>query len=209
MRRATTRKRAIMGLLAGIFFLPPLSAEGQVAWDGPLLSSPSAPSGWGVYLTDPSHGSGIGVLGTWNGGGPLGFRLGLAEGRRDDLAVYGGVDLAGALVRASSDFPLDMDWVTGAGLGVGDAMLLSFPLGLSLGRAVSADGVWFNPYVTPRVVLDAWMGTSRPRDELDMRIAVDLGIDLAFDPGWAIRFGATLGKRNVRALAVGASFQAP
>jgi len=207
MTGTNLRRKAIFCLIAGIFFLPPRSAEGQVAWDAPLLSSPSAPAGWGIFLTDPSHGSGIGVLGTWNGGGPLGFRLGVAEGRRDDLALYGGVDLAGAIVRASSDFPLDLDWVTGAGMGVGDAMLLSFPLGLSLGRAVTADGVWFNPYVTPRVVLDAWMGSSRPRDGLHMRLAVDLGIDLAFDPRWAIRFGATLGDRD--ALAVGVSFQGP
>jgi hypothetical protein len=204
-------KKLSMGLLTGLVLLlaaGPLKA--QVAWDGPLMVAPNSPAGWGVYLVDPGPGpgDGIGVLSTWRGSsapGGLGYRLGLAEGRGGGLSVYGGVDVSGYLVRHSRDFPLDVIWVTGGGVGIGDDVLLAFPLGVSLGRAVQADDVWFNPYVTPRIVLDAWFGSTRPRDQLDLGLVVDLGIDLSFDPGWAIRFGGSLGDRS--ALAIGMSFR--
>lgn len=180
-------------------------AESQVTWEAPLMVAPNTPAGWGVYLVDPWPGDGIGVLSTFRSStapGGLGFRLGLAEGPGGDLAVYGGFDVSGTLLRQSADFPMDMIWVTGAGLGVGDSALLSFPLGVSLGRDFQADGVWFNPYVTPRVVLDAWFGGD---GDMDLGLAMDLGIDISFEPGWAVRFAGTLADHE--ALAIGLSFQ--
>ncbi len=200
-------RRMVTGLLVGCAVLVAGPAKGQVAWDAPLLVSPSAPTGWGVFLVDPAPGSGIGVLGTWRGTEALGYRVGLAEGPGGRLAGYGGVDVSGPITRASASFPLDVDWLTGVGLGVGDAVLISVPLGLTVGRSVEADGVWFNPYVAPRVVVDAWMGSDRPRDGLHLNLAVDLGLDVAFDPSWTIRFGASIADRD--ALAVGLSFRLP
>jgi len=201
-----------VGLVTGvILLLMAAPARGQVAWDAPLLVAPNSPAGWGVYLVDPGPGpgDGIGVLSTWRGStapGGVGYRLGLAEGRGGGLAVYGGLDVSGHLVRHSAEFPLDVAWVTGGGLGVGDDILASFPLGVALGRDFESDGVWFNPYFGPRVVLDAWFGdTHPPRDELSLSLALDLGVDLAFDPGWAIRFGASVGDR--RGLGIGMSFR--
>jgi hypothetical protein len=40
---------------------------------------------------------------------------------------------------------------------------------------------------------------------MDVSLALDFGIDLAVDPGWAMRFGATLGERS--AIGLGASFR--
>ncbi len=200
------RKRIGWSLAAGALALVMTApgAQAQVAWDSPGLVAPSTPAGWGVYLVDPHPGSGIGVLSTFRGSsGPgVGYRIGLAEDRRGDLSVFGGVDLSGMLLRASNDFPLDIAWVTGLGLGLGDRAVVSAPLGVSLGRALESDGVWFNPYVAPRVVLDARFGSG---SGLDLHLAVDLGIDVSFDPGWAVRFGGTLGDRN--ALAIGLSFR--
>ena len=200
------------GMTMGILLLLAATPiRGQVAWDGPLMVAPNSPAGWGIYLVDPSPGpgDGIGVLTTWRGAAApagIGYRLGLAEGRGGGLAVYGGLDISGYLVRRSADFPMDMIWVTGGGLGVGDDILVSFPLGVSLGRDFEADGVWFNPYVSPRLVLDAWFGDTRaPSNELQLGIALDLGVDLAFDPGWAIRFGGTVGDRG--GVAIGMSFR--
>lgn len=204
-------RKASLGLLAAVtlLFVAASPARAQVHWDGPLLLAPDTPAGWGIYLVDPGPGpgDGIGVLSTWRAGGAgsLGYRVGLAEGRGGDLTVYGGVDLSGNLVQASGDFPLDVIWVGGVGAGVGRDVILSFPLGASLGRSFQADGVWFNPYFTPRVVLDAEFGSTRRRDGLELGFALDLGIDVAFDPGWAIRFGGALGDR--RGLAVGVNFR--
>ncbi len=193
-----------LALISALLLLLPAPAHGQVAWDAPLLVSPGSPAGWSLNLTDPWPGSGIGALATWRGYGPLGFRIGLAEGPSDAVSVYGGIDASGAIARHSASFPFDVDWVTGAGIGVGEATLVSFPLGLSLGRRLHADGVTFIPSVTPRVVLDAWFGDDRPRSGADLELAVDLGMDIAFQPSWMIRFGATLGDRS--ALSIGLGF---
>ena len=82
---------------------------------------------------------------------------------------------------------------------------MSFPLGVAFGRVVSADNVRLNPYFSPRVVVDGWLGDDRPRDDLDLEFAFDLGVDLAFSPTWAIRFGASVADRE--ALAIGFSLQ--
>lgn len=199
-------RRYIGGLATALFLVTAAPAQGQVAWDAPLLVSPDTPAGWGLFLTDPAPGNGIGVLTTWRSGGPIGFRLGLGEDGRDDVTVYGGFDYSGRMVRYSEDFPMNIDWVLGAGLGVGDAVLLTFPLGVSIGRGFDAEGVWFNPYLAPRLVVDGWLGRDDPPgDSLDLGFALDLGVDIAFDPGWAIRFGATVADRT--ALAIGFSFR--
>jgi hypothetical protein len=201
-------RKLCSGLVGGLLVFLALAmapeAEAQVAWESPLLVSPETPAGWGVYLTDPYPGNGIGVLSTWRSrSGPgLGYRLGIAEDRGDDVSVFAGLDASGMIMTASNEFPFNMAWVLGAGLGVGDDVLLSFPLALTLGRSVESDGVWFNPYVSPRVTLDAFFGDG---NDLDLGLSVDLGIDMSFDPGWAIRFGGTLGDRS--ALAIGMSFR--
>jgi hypothetical protein len=190
-------------IAAGLLCLP-VSLAGQVPWDSPLLVGPSTPGGWGVYLSDPTEGAGIGVFTTWRPGERFGFRIGIAEDHSEDLAVFGGVDATGALLRVSEDFPLDLNWVAGGGFGVGDFSVVSFPLGASIGRELLADNVRFVPYLTPRVILDAYLGDDPPRDALDLEFAVDVGFDLAFESGWTIRFGGSLGDRE--ALAIGINF---
>jgi hypothetical protein len=192
-----------LAFAAGLFVLP-VHLTAQVPWDSPLLVGPSTPDGWGVYLSDPSAGSGIGVFTTWRPGGTFGFRVGLAEDHNEDLAVFGGLDATGEILRVSEDFPLDVNWVAGAGFGVGDFSVLSFPFGASIGRELFADNVRFNPYVTPRVILDLYLGDEPPRDALDLEFAIDLGFDVAFESGWTVRFGGSLGDRE--ALAIGINF---
>jgi hypothetical protein len=166
---------------------------------------------------EPAIGEGIAVLGTYRTSPVpvgLGFRLGIGEGWRDELSVFGGVDVAGALVRANNDTPLDVIWFAGAGLGIGEDVLFSFPLGLSIGAVLDSDGgARFAPYLAPRLVLDAFMCDDDGRgdfcpgddDDLELDLAADLGLDLSFDPSWMIRFAATLGDRE--ALAIGVVFR--
>lgn len=194
----------ISGLVVALSLFAGAEASAQVPWESPLLVGPGSLGGWSVLLADP--GRGLGVLAHWQGRAErtrLGLRFGVAEVPRDKLAVFGGVDLSGPLHAHSPDFPLDVVWVTGLGIGAGDHTLVAIPLGISMGRGFMADGAWIHPYVSPRLVVDARMGDDR-RDDLHLGLVVDLGLDLAFTPGWGIRFGASLGDRD--GIAVGFAF---
>lgn len=198
------RSKICAGLLVGVAaFLAPSAVAAQVAWDSPMLMPPAAAPGFGIFLLGPAGGD-LGVLGTyrapsWN----FGIRGGIAEeSGQDDIAILAGFDFNGALTRSSTEFPLDFDWVLGAGFSVGDDFLLSFPLGLTAGHSFRAEDVIFTPYGTPRVVLDAFFGDNDDRVDLDF--ALDLGLDLRFTPELAVRFGGTIGDRS--AVAIGLVF---
>ncbi len=203
--------RKVLLSVVGLMAASAAPVWAQVAWDGPLLVGTETPQGWGVYLVDPGGHSGIGFLTTWRGGGSIGYRIGFAEDGSEDLSVYGGVDFTGRLVNAGDDFPLHVGWVAGAGFGAGNDLVLSFPLGIVLGRGFQAETVLFSPYIGPRVTLDAYFGrggggqSEGNGDDIDLGLAVDFGIDINFDPGWAVRFGVSGGDRD--GIAIGVSFR--
>lgn len=191
-------RRLIVGLALFCALGAASESRAQVVWDSPTLLPPRAGPGIGIYLVDV-HRGGLGVLGTWRGT-PLGMglRFGVAEGPGDDgVAILGGLDYMASLVRVSPDFPLDLSWLVGVGIGHADYTVLSVPFGLTIGRTFTAPEVSFTPYLTPKVIVDAHLGRG-PNDDNDMELEfdLDLGIDVAFQPGWAIRFGAGLGSRS-------------
>ncbi len=189
-----------------LWLLVPAGAAGQIAWDSPLLLPPNPPDGLGLYLVDVAGGD-LGVLGTWRSPTrSLGLRVGIADGPANNLGVYGGMDMVGNLTRSTEEFPLDIDWVFGAGIGIVDGALISIPLGLSLGHSFENEGVGFVPYLTPRVVLDACIDCGRHRwsnDDVRLDFAVDLGLDLRVSRSFLVRFGATLGDRDAVAIGLG------
>jgi len=197
----------VMVLVLGLMLVSTGQAAAQVGWDSPLLLPPQPPRGLGIFLTEPAGGD-LGVMLTWRGRpSGLGWRIGVAEQPRfrdDDLAVFGGVDFARLLARASADFPLDAALVLGLGGSVGDDFLLSVPAGVTLGRTFTEEGVRFTPYVTPRIVLDAFFGDAA--DDLDLNLAIDLGLDLWLQPKWAVRFGVTAANDGREAIAIGIIF---
>lgn len=220
MSDATTIRRTLGGaVIAFALLLPaPGGAHAQTAWDAPLLTPPRPTTGlFEMHLVDPAGGD-LAVLGRWRPPSMrrVGLRLGLAD--TGDLTLYGGVDVSGFLASASRGFPLDVAWVGGAGAAFGDFAWLSIPAGISLGRTFTTEeggrrgrGVRFTPYVTPRLILDAFLdrGPDGPAagdsdDDLDLSLAADLGVDVNFGAGWSARFAATLGDRD--ALAVGVAF---
>ena len=186
-------------VLLAALLLVPCAARAQVAWDTPLLMAPGEAPGWGMYLAEV-HGGGLGVIGawrspTWN----FGVRGGLAE-TGDQLGIFAGIDFSGPLVRETPEFPLDVDYVFGAGLGTGNGVRVSLPAGLIVGYTFPAEGVTFTPYASPRVILDAFIDRGVAADEESsqarLAAAVDLGLDVRLQQNFIIRFGATLGDHD-------------
>jgi hypothetical protein len=192
---------AFITAIAAFSFAPRL--EAQVAWETPMLASPRAPSGLGVYLADVA-GGGLGLIGTYRGaraGNGLEFRFGIAEGGPgDDINALFGVSLNGLLANASGDMPFEISWTAGAGVGIGDWALITVPVGLSFGHTFRGDGINITPYVTPRVHLD--IATGDEADDTDLGLSVDLGFDLALSRGWVLRFGAGLGDHEGFAIGI-------
>ena len=193
-------RRKIFALVLALVVLVPSQLAAQV-WEAPFLMPPAPPPGFGIYLMDVEAGE-IGAMVTYRGQPyGLGLRGGIAESGNDDVGVFGGFDYNGNIHRESRDFPLDVDWVFGAGLGVSDGVLLSVPFGLTLGHTFPADNAVFKPYFTPRVHLDAFFGD--PEDDTDFGFSLDLGLDLQLSRSRSapvIRFGASLGDHEAVAL---------
>ena len=191
----------LLGITAvGLIWTAGLTA--QIVWDAPSLMRPGAPPGLSVLLLEAHPSDELGVLAIWrNSAAPLGlgFRGGIGEDRSNELTAMFGFDVSGSLpgLGAGGGQP-DVLWWTGAGLGVGDELVVSFPLGLVLGWSGSEEGLALMPYVGGHVSLDVITG---PGDDLDLDASVDLGIDLGFRSGLMVRFGASVGGRD--ALAIG------
>ena len=186
-------KGLVLTLLLSLALAAPVAA--QAPWDGTMLLAPGSPEGLGLFLSDPGAG-GFSVMGMMRKTeAPVGFgiRASVGEDGANDVFVSGGVDLSGTLLKPTTDLPVGVIWLFGAGASVGNDVLAAFPLGLSVGADLKSEGILFRPYVTPRAALDVWSG---PGDHLDLSLAVDLGLDLSFDPDWAIRFGASFGDRD-------------
>ena len=205
--------KSVRAVMLSALLLAPVPAAAQVAWDGPFLMPPRQTGSLGIYLTD-MEGGGLGAMATWRSSGwNYGLRAGISEGADEDLGIFGGIDFSGTINRSTDEFPLDIDWVLGAGLGVADGIRLSAPLGLSVGHTFPAEGAIFTPWLTPRVFLDARFGRDdEPAGEDDtdvgLGLAADLGLDLRLNPGrgalagLTIRFGASFGDREAFAIGV-------
>jgi hypothetical protein len=198
----------ILLCLAPLLIAAPASA--QIAWDSPqlmpsriLLRQPE----FSVYVIDGA-GAGVGVVGLWRGSRDpqIGMRFGIGDRqapRREGggIDALAGIEAFGQLTRATADFPLDIAWFLGVGAGFGRRVRMSVPLGLSAGYTFEGQGVQFQPYLSPRVILDGVFGVG---SGLDLGFAADLGIDIGFQPNWLVRFGGTFGDRE--AIAIGVVF---
>lgn len=204
MRRGTS---VLVGLVAGLS-LGSAPAQAQIAWDSPMAVHPYQAPGWTVWVADTDR-SDFAVIGQWRGRTgevDLGLRAGIGEDTRDDVSVFGGVDVAGPLLR-QDDPTFGLDWVVGGGFGVSEDVLLSIPFGIVAGWDIPLESATLQPHVGPRVILDAWIGDDdgpgRDDDDVDLELAVDLGVDLRFDSGWTLRFAGTAGGREALAIGIG------
>lgn len=191
-------------------------ASGQT-YDVPAFQTPYGESGLGLYMIFPNDVDDVGVMGTWRQAGEY-VDIGLRGGVLDvggDLGLFGGVDLSNELIRHSENFPLDVAWASGVGVGGvpdRDVGLVRVPVGFSLGRTVTTEGgeVGFLPYVYPRVALDFLFrddgqgAGDGDGDRTDLHFDVDLGFDVDLQESWKLRFAATVGHNE--AVGAGISF---
>ena len=195
---------SILGAACSLIVLSaPSPTHAQVVWDAPALISPGAPSGFSVLLLEAYPSDELGVLAAWRRSPApvgLGVRGGLAEDGTGDLAGVFGIDVSGSLATLEGAGDPGVIWWTGAGLGVGDEVILSFPLGIVLGWQARSESITFMPYVGGHAVLDVFTG---PGDDLDIDATADLGLDMAFGSGFMVRFGISIGRD---ALAFGVRF---
>lgn len=189
------------GAALALTLLGPASASSQAVWDAPAFVRPGAPPGLTLALTDSEPGDGLGVLALWRGAAVpsgLGFRAGVSEAPGDDVVALFGVDVSGSLTRVVGMKGPSAIWWSGAGVGVGDNVGLSFPLGVALSWAWVGDGVSVMPSAGGHLALDVFLGDG---DDLDLEGVVDLGLDFAISR-WVVRVGAALGGRDALAIGV-------
>lgn len=195
-------RRTLLAVFVAFAAMGPGPATAQVAWDAPPMIAPGSPSGLSFFLWDAHPSNDLGVLVSWRPSpvpAGLGFRGGLAEAPSGDLAGVFGFDVSGSLGSLGEVGSAGVVWWAGAGLGVGNELLVSLPAGLVLGWRVSEEGVTFQPYVGGHVALDLLTG---PGDDMELDGALDLGLDLTFGSGFAVRFGASVGGRDALAIGV-------
>lgn len=180
----------LFGLLA------PAALAGQTTWDAPSFMRPGSPAGMTIALTDNTPGDQLGLLGIWRRSPApigLGFRGGIVDAPGDQIRGLFGLDVSGRFAPLSGKNHPRAMWWTGAGVGLGNHVSVSVPLGLVVGWTGTDQQVAFMPYVGGHVVLTAASG---PGDNADLDGVVDLGLDLRLARDWNVRLAASLGGRQ-------------
>jgi hypothetical protein len=201
--RAPLLTAACVTLAGGLLAAAPASA--QMAWDTPRMTGPESPTGLGFYWTRSGAlpGDSDGLFATWGlpgTDGAVSLRGGVGKGVADENAAFGGVDLRAPIVRHSDTQPLDLEWTGGAGVGVGEYILVSVPVAVSGGRSWTSGSVWLAPYLSVGAVLDYRYGDSDlvPDEEFEVQATAGVGADIAFDVErrFVLQLGMSLGDRQ-------------
>lgn len=194
--------RWCLGVALASVLMTPRGVQGQIVWDTPSMMRPGAPAGLSILLLDAHPSDELGGMVTWRRAAApvgIGLRAGIADEVDGDLAGMFGLDVSGSLGDLDPDLGRpEVLWWSGAGIGVGDEVMASLPLGIVLGWRGSDEGLTFMPSLGAHLALDIMSG---PGDDLDLDGTVDLGLDVGFRSGLMLRVGAGVGGRD--ALAVG------
>lgn len=172
-------------------------------WAGPLFSSPLHQDRFEILASD-ANGAGFGIAAAvrpFRGNPDLRLRVGIMDGygtgafdrpsagltRRRPTAFMAGLDYTRPL-NPNAGGPVRASLVTGIGVGVNEANVVSAPLGISVGY----DGGRIRPYMTPRVVLEHHSGTAF-ENGVHVRALVDWGVDIDLPLGGTLRAALTTG----------------
>ncbi len=211
MRRTSCLALTLLALV--VQAAAPSAARGQIAWETPRMLGPNTEGGLSVHWlqAETLPGDGEAVMVVWQPPGlpdNVFLRGGAGTGAGDSSAGFGGIDVRTPIAAARPGQPLDIAWIAGAGVGVGEYLLITVPVGLSAGRSWASGNVWFSPYVGVGVAMD-YRATlddedAVPDQEFDVYPTADIGVDLALDPArrFILRAAASLGDRQATALGI-------
>lgn len=182
------------------------SAAAQMAPDSPRMTAPWASERLGLHWVRggalPTDGDAL-VLTAALPGQAVDMRVRVGGGAAPDGGAFflGGLDVAGDLSGPAEDagpgvHPV-VRWSAGVGGGVGDHVLLSVPVGISVGVRLGWPSVAVRPWLYAGIVADRPFGASAPEAALAVHTALDLGVDLAPRRGRvAARAVVSLGDRQ-------------
>jgi hypothetical protein len=207
--------RRVLPCLVGLACVT-VVATAQVAPETPRLVSPHSSGGLGVHWlrahTLPFDDEA--VLLTWAMPGlPEGMRLrgGVGRGAHEGNAFFGGVDLQRRAWRGDAAMPFAVDWQGGAGVSVGDFVVVTIPAGITGGMIFGEGAMTLAPYLTAGAVAELRMGALAPPRRFEVGPSLDAGTDIGFDRDrrFVLRLAASLGDRQAVtlgfALGVGAA----
>jgi len=192
-RTCVRRMLGVLGFLGASLLASAVPGHAQLAWDTPRLSGPDRPEGMGVYWLKAGTlpGDGDALLVTWSPPG-LGDRITLRGGAGTGVAGvssgFAGLDWRAPIARHALGHPLDLSWAIGGGVGVGDHVMLSAPIGVSAGRSWFSGPLWLAPYASLGLAVDVRVGDYGVADRWSVSPAADVGLD--FSMGTARRFVA-------------------
>ena len=205
MRRTTL---FIVCVLVAVAVALPVATEAQIAWDTPRLIGPDTPGGFGAYWvragTLPGDGDAAFATMTLPGlGTSVTLRGGIGNGAGEEPAGFGGVDLRAPITRHGPGQPLDIEWHTGVGVGIGQYQIASLPIGVSVGRGWSSGSIWFAPWIAVGATAEYRRGEEAPDEEFVVEPTAEVGVDLAFDPGRRFIVRAATALADRQAVSVG------
>ena len=164
-------------------------AEAQVFT--PTFLSPVPSNDFGAYVSD--WGGGLGVEGIWRRQSRGGSNLGLHAGYVDlgDGSLTLGLDMRNPVVLAGA--PIGLAFTVGGQAVIGDETFLGGQIGFTAGQALPAGGMTVTPYIHPRLAIATGFIGDGADSEFEVDVLADVGLDLDFASGVALRLGANLG----------------
>jgi hypothetical protein len=162
----------------------------------PTFTSPRLLNEVGVYVNDgPGD---ISVEGIWRGG-PLGLRVGFVDWRGGLLSLGAEyrmpIPIAGA--------PMGLAFVGSAQGLIGDDSGFGVVGGLTAGHTFRSTGVFFTPYIHPRLGAVNLVGA----DDTELELMADVGVDIEFYTNLLLRLGFNFAGGPTSAWGVGVAWR--
>lgn len=169
-----------------------LAGTAQAQVFSPPFMSPTPTSDFGLYVSDVGS---LAVEGIWrriSRGGDVGLRAGYAD--RGDGALMLGIELRNPVVLAGA--PIGVAFTAGGQGLLGENPLIGGQVGFTAGQALPAGTFTVTPYIHPRLAVTADPGGAddglEDDDEIELDVLADIGADVAFASGVALRIDFNL-----------------